>query len=286
MKKHLSLIFTFILTGCLGGVTVQKKTTEAVDPSNQDNYERVVQVDYGTQAPSGYDDELSETLGENAATLEEEILTEESPSSQSTVEEEPSSGTTSSLNEYCGIIYKSFTTNNYYLQTTSRNYKLSLTSNLEYGLEANLHFPMDSANVCIQGEIKTRMTRYSSIYSTIIEVSGFSSSLELSINHPDRKNLKDSFAIENCGEVTLERNPNTLVDIYKLRTHDGQNLDLKFKSGSSDNYIYDREDIADDSSISISNGSYCLYSNSAPAQEEVWTYRRFFRVEGISGPWN
>ena len=79
--------------------------------------------------------------------------------------------------------------------------------------------------------------------------------------------------------MTLESNNHTGVNIYKLLTHEGQNFDLKFSTklgddAEAESFIYDNDDILN-ANIDISNGNYCFYSDSAPAREELWTYRKF-----------
>ena len=292
------------MTGCLGGVSVEEKENSAtIDNSN---YERVVVVDYGSEQNLNYNDELSESLVEENSSSNQQaedtasrgngssgsngaVVTDESPQTEN--------GNENGSNEYCGVIFKTFIRNNYYLNVSSSSYILSLPSNLEYGLESNLNFPFDSANVCLNGTLS--FTRYSysngiSLISTqksTINVTGFSSSLNVSTEHPWRETPRLYYSKEFCGSVTLESNNHTGVNIYKLYTHEGQNFDLKFSTklgdtvNETESFIYDNEEILD-ANIDISNGNYCLYSNSAPAREELWTYRKILRVQSISGPWN
>ena len=62
-NKNLGILaILFIMTGCLGGVSVERKeNSEVLDNAN---YERVVVVDYGNEQNLNYDDELSESLVE------------------------------------------------------------------------------------------------------------------------------------------------------------------------------------------------------------------------------
>jgi hypothetical protein len=280
-----SLALSLLVTGCIGGVTVEKK--DSIDSSTE--YERVVQVDYGTQSELEFDDNVENPVEDEAPQADEN-------ESSSYIEEDNSiPEETSNQNEYCGVIYKSKNSNLYYLKSSGKTYELALTSNLEYGLDTNLNFPLDSADICLLGLLNSKLGKfnlwgYSGTNGTI-DVSSLSSSLIVSTEHPDRSNHRASFTNEYCGTITLEANPHNSLNIFKINTHEGQNFDLKFSTSLGDSndeqvsYVYNYQDIIDHN-INITNGNYCLYGNALPENEEIWTYRKFFRVQTISGPWN
>ena len=117
----------------------KKENSSAVDNTN---YERVVVVDYGSEQNLNYDDELSESLVEENSSSNQQAEDTASGSNGSVVtDESPQTGNDSEdgSEEYCGILYKSFQSNDYYIKLTSgtlnlSTFKLSLPSNLEYGL--------------------------------------------------------------------------------------------------------------------------------------------------------
>ena len=280
------------MTGCLGGVSVEKKENGTTTDST--NYERVVTVDYGTEQGHVYNEQVAENLGNQNSIIDNENSDEdvEQPVESTITEENESSSTNG--DEYCGTIYKKFQTSTYVLENLNGKYKLSLPSNIEYGLQANLNFPNDSAQVCINGVRTYGFDKLSYInynyFTGSINVTGLSTSLIVSTEHPERKSYNETFSYEFCGTVQLESNPYNNVGIYKITTHEGQNFDLKFSTklgnnqGAPESFIYDIDDL-EDSSIDINNGYYCLYSNEAPGNEELWTSRKFYKVQSISGSW-
>lgn len=325
--KNLNLLFIpilFILTGCLGGVTVQKKDGDVNKTSNSNELERVVHVDYGSQTGSEYNDELSgsmagtydynSTYNYEDSSPSQDVNNNSSSSITSTTEEssgsvieessssviEESSGSENQV-EVCGIIYKKFNSDRYYLKNSNKTFPLYLSSNLEYVLDSNLNFPMDSGSICLTGRMditngnKVFGTHYGQYTTTIprfkIFVESFTSTLITTNEHPDREEFRNDYSQEFCGDVSLQANNHTSENLYKIETYDGKTYNIKFStklgknSDDAESFIYTWDDVHAEE-ISISTGKYCLYTNSAPAMEELWTSRRFLRVKYINGPWN
>tara|TARA_B100000925_G_C22007112_1_gene474208 strand:- start:1588 stop:2535 length:948 start_codon:yes stop_codon:yes gene_type:complete len=314
--RDLNLLFIptlFILTGCLGGVTVQKKDGAINKTSNTHELERVVHVDYGSQTEFNYDDDLSESIvssTESSSTESSSSQNNEESSTSQEIEDNSSSSITSTIeesnsstdqSEYCGIIYKKFNSDTYYLKSSERTFSLNLSNNQKYILDSNLNFPVDSGNICLSGTLS--MFKGSKLFGSIlgdfklrtikpnINVHSFTSTLIPTDEHPDREQYRNDYVQEFCGDVNLTVNKNTLKNIYQIDTHDGSFYNLTFStklginSDDEEDFVFSLEDVQDQE-IAISTGKFCFYSNSAPAIEFPWTAFRFIRVKYINGPWN
>lgn len=269
MKKLTIFFVLILLAGCLEPRTNRSSRSSSNGDQNFSATlpdSSIVELDDSTDQSDSTDDP-STSDGSTGLLPEPEEETEEE----------------STLEEYCGVLYKSSNGNFTFIDGTTGSYSTvqDVTANASAVLE-NISFPNDSYSACLSGEKKLqRVYTVQSIYalSSKIPYSYTLSSIDASYimlseaynPHPERESLTEAFRYEYCGEfeyITFAGDDST--EYLQLTT------DIRGYLLEGESSIISKIEDALEGKSRIEG---CVYGDSAAYNNYDITYKKYFDVE-------